>query len=102
MAILFLDSKTRGVNFSDIFQNDNSLSHDYINPLINPAEVTHVSTFLHTYAHQQSVGFIQSGKFGIRFSLTNGINADWLYDQKTEMLNDFERLKKTLCETLTN
>lgn len=102
MAILFLDSKTIGVNFSDRFNYDTSLSHDYINPLINPTEVTHVSTFIHTYAHQQFGGFIQSGKFGIRFSLTNAMSADWLYDKKDDMLHDFERLKKSLCERLTN
>ena len=101
MAILFLDSKTSGVNFSDIFHYETSLPHDYMNPLINPTQVTQVSTFIHTYANQQFGGYSQSGKFGIRFLLTNGMTADWLYDQKTDMLNDFDRLKKTLCETLS-
>lgn len=101
MAILFLDSKTIGVNFSDRYDHQSSLSHDFINPLINPTKVTHVSAFIHTYAHQQ-FGVIQSGKFGIRFALTNSMSADWLYDRKEDMLHDFDRLKKTLCEGLTN
>jgi hypothetical protein len=96
MAILFLDSNKIGVNFNDHFRNEMSLTHDYINPLINPAEVASISTFIHTYP-QQFGSFFQSGKFGIRFLLTNGIYADWIYDTKDELSSDFCRIKKILC-----
>lgn len=97
MAILFLDSNKIGVDFNDHFKNEISLPHDYMNPLINPAEVSSITTFIHTYPHQHFGNSFQSGKFGIRFLLTNGMYADWLYDTKDELSSDFCRIKKLLC-----